>query len=114
MSAKAGVTRLALIVYGSMFGNTKAVAEEVVTGVPEVLPADVVEVSTAPGALADDVRLLIVGGPTTCVWHDPRHPAASFFVEGVSGPFAPLERDRAYHWASSSRRRPPGNDSESW
>ncbi|MEV8438764.1 flavodoxin domain-containing protein [Actinosynnema sp. NPDC051121] len=50
----------ALVVYESMFGNTKAIAE----AIAEELAAEVVEVSDAPDVLPDDVGLLVVGAPT--------------------------------------------------
>ena len=55
----------ALIVVESMFGNTREAADAVAEGLRggggEV---DVVDVSAAPAAVAADVSLLIVGGPT--------------------------------------------------
>ena len=49
-----------------MFGNTREAADAVAEGLRggggEV---DVVDVSAAPAAVAADVSLLIVGGPTT-------------------------------------------------
>ncbi|QQQ80174.1 flavodoxin family protein [Saccharothrix sp. 6-C] len=50
----------ALVVYESMFGNTKAIAE----AIGEALAAEVVEVSDAPDVLPDNVGLLVVGAPT--------------------------------------------------
>lgn len=49
-----------LVVYESMFGNTRAVAE----AIGEALAAEVVEVSDAPDVLPDDVEVLVVGAPT--------------------------------------------------
>jgi hypothetical protein len=54
----------ALVVYESMFGNTKRVAEAIGRGLAARLPVDVVEVSTAPQTIPDDVELVVVGGPT--------------------------------------------------
>lgn len=54
-----------LVVYESMFGATKAVAEALAEGLEPVGPVRLVEVSqVAAGALAEDVSLLVVGGPT--------------------------------------------------
>ncbi|HZB50270.1 MAG TPA: flavodoxin domain-containing protein [Mycobacteriales bacterium] len=53
----------ARVVYESMFGNTKQVAEAVGEGLSSRLSVDVVEVGTASCAF-DDVELLVVGGPT--------------------------------------------------
>ena len=54
----------ALVVYESMFGNTKAVAYAVAKGVEKWVPVDVAEVSSAPTVLNEEISLLIVGGPT--------------------------------------------------
>lgn len=54
----------ALVVYESMFGNTRAIAEAVAAGLEAHLPVLVREVSGAPIVLDEDVRLLVAGGPT--------------------------------------------------
>ena len=59
----------ALVVYESMFGSTKTVAEAIAEGLRASGPVRVVEVSilaSAPGStrLADDITLLVVGAPT--------------------------------------------------
>jgi hypothetical protein len=54
----------ALVVFESMYGNTKAVAEAVAEGLSTVLGVDVTEVGRAPAAIGADVGLLVVGGPT--------------------------------------------------
>ena len=53
----------ALVVYESMFGNTRLVAEAVAEGLSSGLDVDVVEVAAAPTSF-DDVELVVVGGPT--------------------------------------------------
>jgi hypothetical protein len=52
----------ALIVYESMYGNTRDIAKAIAEGMSSVVRTDVVEVSQAPSA--PDVDLLVVGGPT--------------------------------------------------
>ncbi len=55
----------ALVVFESMFGATRAVAESVVAGLADAgVAARAVEVGTADEHVADDVTLLVVGGPT--------------------------------------------------
>jgi hypothetical protein len=54
----------ALVVYESMFGNTRAVALAIAEGIATGLPVETLEIGDAPGALAPDVDLLVVGGPT--------------------------------------------------
>lgn len=54
----------AVVVFESMFGNTRTIAEAVADGLSTVLPVDLVEVGTAPEVVAEDVALLVVGGPT--------------------------------------------------
>jgi len=54
----------AVVVFESMFGNTRTIAEAVADGISTLLPVDLVEVGRAPRVLPDDVALLVVGGPT--------------------------------------------------
>jgi hypothetical protein len=51
-----------LVVFESMWGNTRAVAEAVRRGMDE--EAEVIDVEQAPSSLPADVDLLVVGGPT--------------------------------------------------
>jgi len=54
----------ALVVFESMFGNTRAIANAVADGLTSRMSVDVVEVGAAPRVIGDDVGLLVVGGPT--------------------------------------------------
>jgi hypothetical protein len=54
----------ALVVFESMFGNTRAIADAVADGMASRMGVDVVEVGAAPAVIGDDVGLLVVGGPT--------------------------------------------------
>ncbi|HEU5111379.1 MAG TPA: flavodoxin, partial [Micromonosporaceae bacterium] len=55
----------ALVVYESMFGNTRLIAEAVVDGLAAAhLTVTSVEVAAAPSFVPGDVGLLVVGGPT--------------------------------------------------
>ena len=54
----------ALVVYESMFGNTRAVAEAVAAGLAAVADVEIVEVSEAPTGRLVGIDLLVVGGPT--------------------------------------------------
>jgi hypothetical protein len=56
--------RHALVVFESMFGNTKTIAEAVAEGLSSQVPTDLLEVGAASDVLAGDVDLLVVGGPT--------------------------------------------------
>ena len=56
--------RRALVVFESMFGNTRDIADAVAEGLSSSLPTASLEVGTAPSLLPDDVDLLLVGGPT--------------------------------------------------
>jgi len=53
----------ALVVYESLYGNTKLIAEAVGEGLAREFTTDVVEVGTAP-AEPSGADLLVVGGPT--------------------------------------------------
>jgi hypothetical protein len=54
----------AVVVVESMFGNTEAIARAVAEGLSAQFVVDVVRVCDAPSVIADDVQLLVVGGPT--------------------------------------------------
>jgi hypothetical protein len=54
----------ALVVFESMFGNTRIVAEAVAAGLASGAKVDLVEVAEAPTDIDADVGLLVVGGPT--------------------------------------------------
>ncbi|MFI6602382.1 flavodoxin family protein [Nonomuraea sp. NPDC050536] len=54
----------ALVIYESMFGNTRRVAEAVAQGLSSHLSAETVEVSLAPAVVGGEVSLLVIGGPT--------------------------------------------------
>jgi hypothetical protein len=54
----------ALIVYESMFGNTRALANAVADGLATGATTSVVAVTEAPTVVGPDIDLLVVGGPT--------------------------------------------------
>ena len=54
----------ALVVYESMYGNTKEIAAAVADGLSTRMPVQLTEVGAAPTTLADDIGLLVVGAPT--------------------------------------------------
>ncbi|MGW0486025.1 flavodoxin family protein [Nonomuraea sp. NPDC003214] len=54
----------ALVVYESMFGNTRKIAEAVAEGLATRMRAEVTEVGTAPSHVGPEIALLVVGGPT--------------------------------------------------
>src|SRR5215212_6902278 len=54
----------ALVVYESVFGDTRTVAEAIGAGLSERMPVDVVEAGQAPAEIGPDVTLLVVGVPT--------------------------------------------------
>ena len=61
----------ALIIVESCFGNTRAIAEAVAAGLIEGgVEAQMVDVAQAPGALPEDLDLLVLGAPT----HNRRLP----------------------------------------
>ncbi|GGS28429.1 hypothetical protein [Actinokineospora fastidiosa] len=53
-----------LVVFESMFGNTREIAAAIADGMAASGPVTLVEVGAAPERLPDDVGLLLVGGPT--------------------------------------------------
>jgi flavorubredoxin len=53
----------ALVVYESMFGNTRLIAEAVASGLGRHLTVETAEVGQSPG-LDPEIDLVVVGGPT--------------------------------------------------
>lgn len=54
----------ALVVYESMYGNTRAVAETIAEGLAEHGEVQLLEVQDAPQGIDGGIDLLVVGGPT--------------------------------------------------
>jgi hypothetical protein len=54
----------ALVVYESMFGNTKRIALAIADGIATRVPVQAFEVGEAPDEIPAGVDLLVVGGPT--------------------------------------------------
>jgi hypothetical protein len=54
----------ALVVYESMFGGTRQVAEAITEGLARSARCTVVEVGAAPSLVDSDVDLLVIGAPT--------------------------------------------------
>ncbi len=54
----------ALVIYESMFGNTREVARAVADGIAPTLEADVIDAADAPVEIGADVALIVLGGPT--------------------------------------------------
>ena len=53
----------ALVVYESIFGDAKKIAEAIATGLRARIDTDVVAAAEAPPEVGSDVALLVVGGP---------------------------------------------------
>lgn len=53
----------ALVVYESVFGDTKQIAMAIAEGLATRLPVDVASAREAPTKVPADVRMLVVGGP---------------------------------------------------
>lgn len=54
----------ALLVYESMFGNTRTIAEAIARGLGAHMEVELTEVGMAPRTIPADVDLLVIGGPT--------------------------------------------------
>lgn len=54
----------ALVVFESMFGDTKAVADAIAMGLAETMKVETVEVGGAPAIIDPVIDVLVVGGPT--------------------------------------------------
>lgn len=53
-----------LVIYESLWGNTEQVARAVAAGLDGAMTVEIRQVGAAPAVPADDVDLLVVGGPT--------------------------------------------------
>ena len=53
----------ALVVFESLFGDARTIAQAIAGGLSPHLPVDVVAAAEAPAEVGPDVRLLVVGGP---------------------------------------------------
>lgn len=54
----------ALVVYESMWGNTREIAEAVASGLGRHVEVSTADVGSAPATISADIDLLVVGGPT--------------------------------------------------
>jgi len=54
----------AVVVFESIYGNTRSVAEAVVRGLSESIEVELLEVTSAPSRLSPGIDLLVVGAPT--------------------------------------------------
>lgn len=54
----------ALVIYESMYGNTRTVASAIADGLGGTMEVDLVEVGAAPTTISDGIDLLVVGAPT--------------------------------------------------
>jgi hypothetical protein len=76
----------ALVVYESMFGNTRLVADAIGEGLREhFATVDVVDASDAPTTV-DGIDLLVVGGPTHAFGMSRPKTRAAARDQGASGP----------------------------
>ncbi|GAA2882043.1 flavodoxin family protein [Nonomuraea rubra] len=113
----------ALVIYESMYGNTKKIAEAVAEGLATRMRAEVVEVGSAPPQIGKEIALLVVGGPThafSMSRASTRQPAAhavarrlrrlgvrsvapaeSFYVTDIRGALVEGELERARQWGES-------------
>jgi hypothetical protein len=53
----------ALVVFESVFGDARTIAQAIANGLSAHVPVDVVAATEAPAEIGPDVRLLVVGGP---------------------------------------------------
>lgn len=54
----------AVVIFESMFGNTRDIAEQIAAGLTGACRVDIFEVGDAPHILAPGTALVVVGGPT--------------------------------------------------
>ncbi len=81
----------ALVVYESMFGNTRLIAEAVGEGLATLFPVEVVNVNRVAQEQPGSVDLLVVGGPTHI--HGMSRQASRDSARGQVTDKLPLEAD---------------------
>jgi hypothetical protein len=96
----------ALVVFESMFGNTRTIAEAVADGLATELRVDLLEVGTAPTDLDEDIQALVVGAPTHAFGLS-RPGSRMNAAEQVSGPLV-SRGIGVREWLSSLRPGPAG------
>ena len=95
--------RRALVVFESMFGNTQTIAEAVAQGLSSRIPTDLSEVGGASDVLADDVELLVAGGPTHAFGMS--RPRTREDATRQAGGHVVSERTGLREWLTSLERR---------
>jgi hypothetical protein len=81
----------ALIVYESMFGNTRLVAEAIGAGIASSLPVELANVNRVTAAQLSAIDILVVGGPTHM--HGMSRPASREAARMQVTAELPLEAD---------------------
>jgi flavodoxin len=80
----------AVVVYESMYGNTRLIAEAIGDGIGAAFEVSVVPVSHADAAVLADADLVVAGGPTHA--HGMSHAATrKAAVQAASKPVSPLK-----------------------
>ncbi len=96
----------ALVVYESLFGDARTIAQAVAAGLAEFLPADVVAATAAPAEIGPEVVLLVVGGPN----HAFGMPSPTTRGSAVTdhGAVVPDTRTGLREWLEAVRAPAPG------
>jgi hypothetical protein len=74
----------ALVVYESLFGNTKGVARAITRGLSAHSDVELVDVTKAPSTITDPFDLIVVGGPTHAFSMTRQSTREEAFRQGAS------------------------------
>lgn len=96
----------ALIVYESMFGNTRRVAEAIRDGLASRYSVELVEVGAATRNVGEDIELLVVGGPTHA-FSMSRQSTRQTAIEQGASPEVAHQGIREWLEGIDAGRRPP-------
>lgn len=106
----------ALVIFESMFGNTRTIADAVADGLSSRFETDVIEVSLAPTRIPEEVSLVVVGGPTHAfgLTRPRTREDAANQADGRSSPRAAASESgsmlsKEVHRASTRRPSTPGS-----
>lgn len=79
----------ALVVYESVFGNTRRIAEAIADGLTGHAHTEIHEVSEVPATLSPEIDLLILGGPTHAWGMSRPRTREGARQQGVDQPMSP-------------------------
>jgi hypothetical protein len=101
-----------LIVYESLFGTNRTIAEAIATGMGDAVMVTLVDAATAPATIGEQVDLLMVGGPNHKAGL-PRPATRAEAMDELGAAGTPSERGLR-EWLEEVRLSRPGQPAAVW